>query len=134
MATRDRSFRFEDGDLQGCLLALVRGSGVPHAVDADGTLRYASADVDVIENDLICAIRNRVFPGWSVFTLEGDATPHPRATAQYREYMTRHAIPFVEEVADGFIWFLLPNGQDSHAWAIPYCAEAEPGAAPDPST
>jgi hypothetical protein len=119
MRSLDRSFRFVDGGLQADLLALVRESGAPHAVDDNGTLRYASGDEDLIGNELICSIRRRVFPEWGIFTLEGDETHRPRTTARYRAYMVEHRIPFTEEVADGFVWFLLPEGYDSFEWDIP---------------
>ena len=56
----------------------------------------------MIENELICSIRDRVFPEWGVFTLEGDEAHRPRATARCRAYMTQHRIPFAEGIVDGF--------------------------------
>jgi hypothetical protein len=32
--------------------------------------------------------------------------------------MSQHGIPFVEEVADGFTWFLTPAGVESFEWGI----------------
>ena len=122
----NRSFRFVDECLQDDLLALVRASGVPHAIEPDGTLLYASADEEVIENDLICSIRDRVFSEWGVFTLEGDETRRPRTTARYRAHMLEQEIPFVEEIADRFVWFLVRHDQDSFEWTIPWGDEAEP--------
>jgi hypothetical protein len=110
---------------------LVRASGVPYAIEAGGTLLYASADENVIENELICSIRDRVFPEWKVFTLEGDEMSRPQTTARYRAYMKQHGIPFVEEVVDGFIWFLIPQDQDSFEWGVPDSDEPDPGAAAD---
>jgi hypothetical protein len=119
MKSLDRSFRFVDGGLQADLLARVRSSGALHAVDADGTLRYASLEAELVENELICSVREQVFPDWHLFTLEGDETPRPRTMALYRAYMVEHGIPFAEEVADGSVWFLLPQGYDSFEWDIP---------------
>jgi hypothetical protein len=56
-------------------------------------------DADLVENELICSVRDQVFPNWHVFTLEGGETPRPQTTAQYRAYMAEHGIPFAEEVA-----------------------------------
>src|SRR4051794_40200216 len=119
MELLDRSFRFVDGHLQDDLLALVRGSDVLHSVEEDRTLRYASADAEMVENELICSVRDRLFPQWGVFTLEGDETPRPKVTAAYRAYMSQHAIPFAEEIHDGFTGFLTPEGVDSFEWGIP---------------
>lgn len=127
----DRSFRFVDARLQGDLLALVRASAAPHAVEADGTLRYAAADEELVENELICSVRNQVFPDWKVFTLEGDETPRPRTTARYRAHMAEHGIPFVEELADEFAWFLIPDEHDSFAWDVQDERDWELPAPPD---
>jgi hypothetical protein len=131
MDSLDRSFRFVDGALQTDLLARVGASGARHAVGDDGTLRYASVDEELVGNELICAVRTGVFPEWGVFTLEGDETTRPRITARYRAYMVEHRIPFVEEVVDGFVWFLLPDGYDSFEWGIADGEEDELDVAPD---
>ena len=125
MMTLNRSFLFVDKGLQEHLLALVRASGVPHAIEADGTLLYASADEHVIENELICSIRDQVFPEWGVFTLEGDEMPRPQTTARYRAHMKQYGIPFVEEVVDGFVWFLVSQDQDCFEWRVPDSDKAE---------
>jgi hypothetical protein len=96
MESFDRSFRFVDDALPADLLARVGASSARHAVDDDRTLRYASVDVELLGNELICAVRTVVFPEWGVFTLEGDETHRPRITARYRAYMVEHRIPFVE--------------------------------------
>jgi hypothetical protein len=127
MEILERSFRFVNGDLQADLLALVQRNGVRYSVDGDGTLRYASTDAEVVENELICSIRDCLFPMWSIFTLEGDETPRPNVTAAYRAYMSQHSIPFAEEVADGFTWFLVPDGVDSFEWGIQDLEDEEPG-------
>lgn len=123
--TLTRSFRFVDERLQRDLLALVRSSGVAHTVDASGALSYSSTDGPLIENELICEIRDRVFPDWGHFTLEGCETRRPQTTARYRTYMTEQGIPFVEEVIDGYVWFVVPEEHDSFAWPVPFDEEAD---------
>ena len=120
----ERSFKFADERLQQELLDLVRASAVPHTVDPDGTLGYAFAGDVFVGNELICSIRDKVFPEWHVFTLEGDELHRPRTTARYRAYMRERGVPFVEEVDDGFTWFLIPEGYDSFEWDIPWGEEA----------
>jgi hypothetical protein len=118
MASFDRNFRFLESRLQGELIGLVSGSGVAHAIDCDETLRYAAADAELVENELICSIRNQVFPKWHIFTLEGDEMRRPDVTARYRTYMAKHNIPFFEELHNGFHWFLAPEEYDSFDWKI----------------
>jgi hypothetical protein len=115
----DRSFRFADEGLQAELLGLVKASGVPHDVTADATLRYPSADTEFIENELICSIRDRLFPEWGIFTLEGDDTSRPDDIRRYRRYMLDHGIPHYEENSNGFIWFLISREHDSYEWDVP---------------
>jgi hypothetical protein len=89
-------------------------------------LRIVS-DTEVVENELICSIRSRIFPKWGIFTLEGDETPRPNVTAAYRAYMTQHGIPFAEEIINGFTWFLVPEGIDSFEWGITDLEDEELG-------
>jgi hypothetical protein len=112
-------FRLCDESLQRELLARVARSAVPHAVEPDGTLRYASENREEIEDEFICSLRQSLFPEWGIFTLEGDGHPRPRTTALFREYMLNHGIPFVEEAHDGFAWFLVAQEHDSFAWDVP---------------
>ena len=115
----DSTFRFVDESLQRELLGLAAASGAPHAVDADGSLRYSSANEPHVWDDLICSARDRLFPEWRIFTLEGDDIPRPQETEAYRRYMLDHGIPHHEERHNGFTWFLIPDDQDSHEWEVP---------------
>ncbi len=115
----DSTFRFVDESLQRELLGLAEVSGAPHTVDADGTLRYSSADEQDVWDDLICSVRDRLFPEWRIFTLEGDDVLRPEETEPYRRYMLDHNIPHYEERHNGFTWFLIPDDQDSHEWEVP---------------
>jgi hypothetical protein len=65
-----------------------------------------------VENDVICSIRDEVFPSWQVLTC-----PHDWK-ARYRTYMKRHGVPFVEELSNGEVWFLIPRKYRPHAWRL----------------
>jgi hypothetical protein len=115
----DRNFRFIDQRLQQEVLTRIARTGVAHEIGEDGMLHYASVDAEVVENDLICSIRDTVFPAWSIFTVEGcGLAPDPLETGKYRDYMRTHHIPFVEEVHDTERWFLIPDPYDSFAWNV----------------
>jgi hypothetical protein len=104
------SFRFIDEDLNRRFLALLKRSAVRHLVDAHGTVHYSTNDAEFIENDVISAVRNRVFPSWQILSC-------PREwTETYRSYMIRRDIPFSEELDDRQLCFLIPRKYRPHAW------------------
>lgn len=107
------SFRFVDDNLNSRLIALLAGSGVKHSVGKNGVIRYSPGDAAFIENELICSIRDGVFPSWQILTCPEDRV------SRYRDYMTRRHIPFTEEWIDGKLWFLLPRKYRPHAWKFP---------------
>ncbi|MBV9123538.1 MAG: hypothetical protein JO112_09285 [Planctomycetes bacterium] len=82
-------------------------------------MRYSLADVEAIENEMICSLRDQLFAEWRIFTLEGDDVHRPEETERFRRYMLDHAIPHYEEWHDGFVWFLIPEQYDSYDWEIP---------------
>jgi hypothetical protein len=109
---KNRSFRFVDNDLNQELIGLLKKSTVDHSIDKDGVVRYSTADEERVENDLICSIRDKVFPSWKIITCPSDWT------ASYKEYMSRHGIPFWEELSDGALWFLIPRKYRPHSWKL----------------
>jgi hypothetical protein len=107
-----RFFKFLDADLNQQLHALLKGANVKHEVRKGGIVYYSSADFEVVENDLICAIRDRVFPSWQILTCP------PDWIAVYKKYMHDHRIPFHEEMSNGELWFFLPRKYRPHRWKL----------------
>ena len=110
---RTCSFKFVDDALNNRLRVLLQKAGIRHTVEKNGSVRYCSADEDLVENDLLSSIRNEVFPSWQVLTC-------PRGwAARYKQYMTARDIPFKEEVANNKVWFLIPGNYRPHSWKLP---------------
>lgn len=106
------AFKFLDDDLNQQLLALLRKSKIKYNVGKDGMVHYAPEDEEVVENDFICSIRDKVFPSWQVLTCPRDWT------VRYKKYMSQHGIPFREELSNGELWFLLPRKYRPHSWKL----------------
>src|SRR5256885_12640758 len=104
------SFKFLDDDLNQQLIALLRKARIKHDVGKDGTVRYAPDDEEVLENDIVCSIRDKIFPSWQVLTCPRDWT------VRYKKYMSHHRIPFHEELSNGKLWFLLPRKYRPDRW------------------
>ncbi|MCI0738459.1 MAG: hypothetical protein L0Y72_05400 [Gemmataceae bacterium] len=111
MDLRD-SFRFLNNDLNKELIGLLKKSKVKHSVDAHDIIHYSANEDDVVENDFICAVRDRVFSSWQVLTCPRDWI------AVYKDYMSRHSIPFSEEISNGELWFLIPGDCQPHLWDL----------------
>jgi hypothetical protein len=106
------SFRFLDEKLNRELVDLLNKSGIVHSIDEDGVVQYSAGDGVAVENNLICSVRDKVFPSWQVLTCPSDWV------ARYRDYMSRHSIPFREELSDGALWFLIPCKHRPHSWKL----------------
>lgn len=107
---RLRTFRFGDEESNRKLIAALRSAKINHAVSKDGTVRYSKADEESIESELISPIRDELFASWQIATCPEDWIE------RYRDYMNRNEIPFVEEVINGEVWFLLPRKFRPHLW------------------
>src|SRR5436190_13097347 len=107
-----RTFKFVDDNLNRKLIGLVKKSRVEHFIDKEGVLHYSPGDEDSVENDLVCSIRDQVFPSWQVLTCPGDWVE------RYKRYMSQHDIPYIEELANNEVWFLLPRKYRSHSWKL----------------
>lgn len=116
---KSSSFKFLDDDLNQQLIALLQKAGIKHDVGKDGIVHYSSGDDEVVENDLICSIRDKVFPSWQVLTCPRDWT------VSYKKYMSHHGIPFHEELSNGELWFLLPGKYRPHRWKLDGPMKAE---------
>ncbi|HTU92739.1 MAG TPA: hypothetical protein VMF69_21845 [Gemmataceae bacterium] len=106
------SFKFLDNHLNRELAGLLKKSAINHSIDKDGVVHYSRDDEEFVENDLICSIRDKVFPSWQLWTCP------PDWTARYKEYMSRHGIPFREELSNGELWFLIPRKHRPHSWKL----------------
>ncbi len=115
------SFKFLDDGLHRELIALLQKAEIDHSLDKDGVVHCSSDDEEVVENDLICSIRSRVFASWQVVTCP------PDWIARYKEYMRRHAIPFQEELSNGELWFLIPRKYRPLTWKLDDSKQATSG-------
>ena len=109
---RSHSFQYSDDALNRELIGLLKRAGIDHSLDEDGVIRYSSDEHEFVENELINAIRDRVFPSWQVLTCPEDWI------ARYRNYMNRRQIPFREEWNDGSLWFLIPRKYRPNSWKL----------------
>jgi hypothetical protein len=109
---RESSFKFADKQLQNQLLALLNEAHVKHRIGKNGVVYFSSDDEEVVENDLICSLRDQVFPTWQVLTCPGDWVE------RYRCYMSRHQIPFSEELSNNQLWFLIPRKYRPQMWKM----------------
>lgn len=106
------SFRFAEGKYNAALLALLKKHRVNHAVEKDGTIRYSQADEELVENELLRQVRDRIFSHWQVITCPADWTN------RYKNYMVKHDVPFVEELIDNELCFLIPRKFRPHLWSL----------------
>lgn len=109
---RSRSFRFLDKDLNQELIRLVKRAKISHSIDKDGVVHYSSDNAEPIENELICSIRDTVFPSWQIITFPDDWT------IRYKDYINRHGIPFREEQSNGALSLLIPRRYRPHSWKL----------------
>jgi hypothetical protein len=109
---KNNSFRFLDDDLNRQLIALLRKAKIKHDVGKDGSIHYSPDDEEVVENDFVGSIRDKVFPAWQVLTCPRDWS------MLYKKYMKHHGIPFQEELSNGELWFLLPRKYRPHRWQL----------------
>lgn len=85
---KSHTFKFLDNDLNQKFIGLVKKADIEHRIDHNGLVRYAASDEEHVENDLICSIRDAVFPSWQVLTCPSDWT------TRYKHYLSCHSIPF----------------------------------------
>ncbi len=109
---RNHTFKFLDSNLNRQFHRLLHKSKIDHCIDKDGIVHYSSNDVEVVDNDLVCPIREKVFPAWQILTCPSDWI------ARYKEYMSRHGVPFQEELSNGVLWFLIPRKHRPHSWKL----------------
>lgn len=108
----DCCVRLNNATLNVPLVDRLRAGAVPHAVAADGIVRYSSADDKRVENGPLQHVRDAAFPSWQLRFSPADAAP------RYRAYMAAHRVPFEEQWADGQPCFLLPRQYRPHRWQL----------------
>jgi hypothetical protein len=116
---QSNSFKFLDDHLNHLLLALLRKCKIKHRVDRNGVIHFSSEDEEVVENELICSVRDKAFPTWQLLTRP------PEWTERYKKYMSNHGIPFCEEQSNGESWFLIPRKYRPHRWKLDGSLKAE---------
>ena len=116
---RTFSFKFGSPKLNRELIGLLRSSGIKHAVGEKGVIRCSVEVEETVQNELISSIRDKVFSSWQIVSCPSDWTK------SYREYMHAHGIPFVEEMTDGDLGFLISRRYHPHTWKIEAPAKTE---------
>jgi hypothetical protein len=116
---KQTSFRLRDDALNQRLLARLKKGGVQFDVGKDGTIHYAPDDEEGLESNFIGPVRDSVFPSWQVLTCP------PAWVDRYKQYMTKHAIPFRIEESNGELWFLLPGKYRPLRWKLEDSVQAE---------
>jgi len=112
MFMKRHSFKFLDDSLNRELIDSLKGAGLDHSIDDDGVIHYSEVDRGIVEDELICAIRQKVFAAWQIVTCPSDWT------TRYLDYMRLHEIPLKEELSDGELWFLIPRKYRPHSWKL----------------
>jgi len=114
------SFKFMDDNLNQRVLSLFKKAKVKHVVDHDGVIHYSPADEETVGNELLCAIRKKVFPVWQLLSCPTDWTE------RYKRYMIQHGVPFREELFNDQLGFLLPRKHRPHSWDLEEAGTAHP--------
>jgi hypothetical protein len=109
---KSHSFRFADHELNQELVRAFKKAKLGYTVGRNGLVHFPTSDLDLVENELICSIRDSVFPSWQVVTCPSDWVE------RYQDYMKRNKIPFKVELSDGETWFLIPRNYRPHAWKL----------------
>jgi hypothetical protein len=108
----DYSFRFLDEKLNHRLIDLLKKSGISFTVDAENAIHYSREAEEFIENEAVARIRRSVFSQWQIISCPSGSAP------QYKEYMLQHDVPFVEELIDRRLCFLIPRSYRPHSWKL----------------
>jgi hypothetical protein len=69
-------------------------------------------DTELVENELIASVRDVVFFPWQIISCPKDWTQ------RYKNYMRKHGIPYVEELIDNQLCFLIPRAFRPHSWKL----------------
>jgi hypothetical protein len=106
------TFKFIDENLNRKLLASLKRASVSHQVTKDGTICFSPDDEEIVENELLKAIRDHVYDHWQILSCPKTSTD------AYKAYMVQNEVPFVEELSNGELGFLLPRKYRPHNWKL----------------
>src|SRR5688572_29998652 len=106
------SFRFLNPELQHQFVALLNEAEVNYKLDRDGAVHYTEAEEQRIENEVLSRVRDSIFEEWQIISCPGEWA------AEYKHYMTAQQVPYVEELIDGQLGFLIPRSYRPHAWKL----------------
>ena len=106
------SFKFMKDARNNRFIASLKKAKIRHTVDNRGIVRYAPADEEFVEDNIISSIRDQVFSSWQILCC-------PKDWAQaYRDYMLARGVPFAEELIDNELCFLIPRRYRPHSWKV----------------
>lgn len=106
-----RNFRFLNDRLNTLFINLMLGNGITMAWDENGVIYFNESDEEVVE-DILAKIRSSQFSSWQVLSCPSDWVN------KYRYEMKRRHVPFVEELNDGQVEFLVSCDQEPHDWTF----------------
>lgn len=106
------SFKFVDTKLNDSLVSLLKRHDIKHRVGKNGAIHYSPDDEEIVENELIRQVRDRIFSPWQIISCPSDWAE------RYKVYMIKRSVPFVEELIDNQLCFLIPRSYHPHAWRI----------------
>jgi hypothetical protein len=104
-----RNFRFLNDRLNILFIHLLIVRGLRMTWDENGVVYFDANDEETVE-DILATIRNSQFSSWQILSCPSDWVN------KYRSEMKRRQVPFVEELNDGQVEFLLPGDQEPHDW------------------
>src|SRR5437764_6764170 len=104
-----RNFRFLNDRLNCFFIHLMLESGLRVNVDDNGVVYFDPADEGAVE-DLLAKIRGARFDDWQILSCPVDWVN------KYRQEMKQREVPYIEELNDGQVEFLLPQKYDPHEW------------------
>jgi hypothetical protein len=107
--TSYRQFRFMNDWLNTLFIQMVASKGLLVKLDESGVVYYDARVEEAIE-DILAAIRESQFSSWQILSCPSEWVN------KYRSEMARRKVPFIEELNDGQIEFLLPGDQEPHDW------------------
>jgi len=83
---------------------------IRHFMDNGGLLHFSSSDEDIVEREIIDPLRSEIFGSWKILCCPQDWVH------RYQSYMDQNGIPYIIELSDGEIAFLIPGKHNPHRW------------------
>ena|ERR1017187_1219414 len=108
----DYSFRFVNDKLNKELMKRLAKEGVKHHIDKEGVIHYSSDDEDVVGNEILPSMRDRMFSRWQIISCPSEWAD------RYRRYMVQNSISFVEELLDNKMCFLISRDHRPQSWRL----------------